>query len=67
MNNKGWGVIVLGLILILALVAVGPLLVIWSINTLFPVAAIPYDIWTWLAVIVLFGAVRTNVTYKRKD
>jgi hypothetical protein len=65
--NKGWGVIVLGLILILVLVAIGPLLVIWSINTLFPVAAIPYDVWTWLAVIVLFGAVRTNVTYKRKD
>ena len=65
--NKGWGVIVLGLILILVLVAVGPLLVIWSINTLFPVTAIPYDIWTWLAVIILFGAVRTNVTYKRKD
>jgi membrane protein implicated in regulation of membrane protease activity len=65
--NKGWGVILLGLILIAALVAVGPLLVIWSINTLFPVAAVPYDIWTWLAVIILFGAVRTNVTYKRKD
>jgi hypothetical protein len=65
--NKGWGVIVLGLILILVLVAVGPLLVIWSINTLFPVTAIPYDFWTWLAVIILFGAVRTNVTYKRKD
>jgi hypothetical protein len=57
------GAVVLAIVLIL----VGPLLVIWSINTLFPVLAVPYDIWTWLAVVILFGAVRANVTVKRKD
>jgi hypothetical protein len=34
---------------------------------LFPVLAVPYDIWTWLAVVILFGAVRANVTVNRKD
>lgn len=65
--NKGWGVIIGVVLLVIAVLLAGPLLVIWSINTLFPVAAVPYDIWTWLAVIILFGAVRTNVSYKRKD
>ena len=57
------GAVVLAIVLIL----VGPLLVIWSINTLFPVLAVHYDIWTWLAVVILFGAVRANVTVNRKD
>ena len=57
------GAVVLAIVLIL----VGPLLVIWSINTLFPVLAVPYDIWRWLAVVILFGAVRANVTVNRKD
>lgn len=57
------GAVVLAIVLIL----VGPLLVIWSINTLFPVLAVPYDIWTWLAVVILFGAVRTNVRINRRD
>ena len=65
--NKGWGVIIGVVLLVIAVLLAGPLLVIWSINTLFPAAAVPYDIWTWLAVIILFGAVRTNVSYKRKD
>ena len=65
--NKGWGVIIGVVLLVIAVLLAGPLLVIWSINTLFPVSAVPYDIWTWLAVIILFGAVRTNVSYKRKD
>lgn len=31
----------------------GPLLVIWSLNTLFPVLAIPYALETWFAAAVL--------------
>ncbi len=30
-----------------------PLAVIWGLNTLFPVLAIPFTFWTWLAVVVL--------------
>jgi tryptophan-rich sensory protein len=64
---KDNAVIVLAVIAVIALVIVGPLIVIWSMNTLFPVLAIPYDIWTWLATVFLFAAIRANVTVKRRD
>jgi hypothetical protein len=59
--------IVIAAFIIVGLIIVGPLLILWSMNTLFPVLAIPYDIWTWLAVTVLFGAVRANVSVKSKS
>lgn len=59
--------IVLGIILVVVLLAIGPLLVIWSLNTLFPVLAIPYTIWTWAAIILLGTFLRANVSVKRKD
>jgi hypothetical protein len=59
--------IVIAAFIIVGLIIVGPLLILWSMNTLFPVLAIPYDIWTWLAVVVLFGAVRANVSVKSKS
>jgi tryptophan-rich sensory protein len=52
------------LLLLLALVVIGPIITIWSLNTLFPVLAIPYNVWTWLATVFLFAAVRANVTTK---
>lgn len=36
----------------LLLVALGPLALIWSVNTLFALS-IPYSVETWLAVLVL--------------
>lgn len=39
-------------LLVLALVLT-PFLVVWSLNTLFPALVIPYNMDTWLAVIVL--------------
>ena len=49
-------------IVILALVVlaiiVGPFLTIWSLNTLFPVLAIPFTLETWAAVILLHGSIR---------
>lgn len=53
--------IVLTVVLIIALIAIGPLLTIWSINTLFPALAIPYNLETWFAVIVLGGVFKSNV------
>lgn len=53
------------LAIIIIAITIGPLLVIWSMNTLFPVLAIPYDITTWFAVIVLAGVFKTTVTYKK--
>jgi len=57
---------VLGLIALVVLVlAIGPLLTIWAFNTLFPAAAIPYDFFTWLAVIILGAFFRANVSIKK--
>jgi hypothetical protein len=43
-----------GLYIIFAvvLIAAGPLLIIWSLNTLFGLG-IAYNIWTWLAALIL--------------
>ena len=48
--------LVLGVSLVIALIIVGPLLGIWSLNTLFPVLNIPYNIETWAAFFLLFGS-----------
>ena len=59
----------ISLLLIVLFVAVvfGPLLTIWSLNTLFPVLAIPYSIETWLATAVIAGIVRGDgVSFKGK-
>ena len=57
---------VFGLIgLIVLLVVAGPLLLIWSLNTMFPVLAIPYTIWTWLAALILGATVSPTVKVKR--
>ena len=57
--------ILVAAVLIIALVAAGPLLVIWSVNTLFPALAIPYSIWTWLAVLILGTFLRGEVRFKK--
>lgn len=59
--------IVVGLVLIIVLLALGPWLVIWSLNTLFPVLAIEFGLATWAAVIILGTFLRANVSVKRKD
>lgn len=35
------------------LIVFGPLAIIWSLNTLFPILAIPYGFLQWLAVVVM--------------
>ena len=57
----------LAIALVLVLLAIGPWLVIWSLNTLFPVLAIEFTFWTWCAVIVIGTFFRANVTVKRRD
>jgi len=49
----GWLVTLLVILLILATIALGPVLVIWSLNNLFPVLAIPLTFSTWLATMIL--------------
>ena len=50
--------------LIVAVIAVGPLLTIWALNTLFPVLAIPYTLETWAAVILIKGLITIQATSK---
>jgi hypothetical protein len=59
-------VFVSAVIAALVLIAVGPLILIWSLNTLFPALAIPYDIWTWLASVVLGTVLSPTVRITKK-
>lgn len=59
--------VTLVLIFVIVVVIFGPLLTIWSLNTLFPVLAIPYSIETWLATAVIAGIIRGDgVSFKGK-
>lgn len=42
-----------------------PFATIWSLNTLFPVLAIPYNFWTWLAMIIFYGFFKTKVEIQK--
>lgn len=58
--------VLLAVVLVIPLIIVGPLLTIWALNTLFPALAIPFTFWTWLAVVILGGVFKSNVTVKRQ-
>jgi hypothetical protein len=59
--------VTLVLILVIAVVIFGPLLTIWSLNTLFPVLAIPYSMETWLATVIIAGIFRGDgISFKGK-
>ena len=51
--------------LIVVLITIGPLLTIWALNTLFPVLAIPYTVWTWAAALILGSLIGPSVKVKR--
>jgi len=53
-------------VLLIALFVLGPFLVIWAVNTLFPALAIAYSLETWFAVIVVGAFFSPNVTVKMK-
>ena len=57
----------LAIAVVVVIMAIGPWLVIWSLNTLFPVLAIEFTFWTWCAVVVMGTFFRANVSVKRKD
>lgn len=61
---KAVGVLTMVLIVI-ALIIVGPLLTIWALNTLFPALAIPFTFWTWLSVVILGGLFKSRVEVKK--
>ena len=51
--------------LIVALVILAPIAVIWSLNTLFPVLAIPFNFNTWCATVIISGVFKTTITTKK--
>jgi hypothetical protein len=54
--------------LLIVLVVAGPVLVLWSWNTLFgALYTIPYTVWTWLAVLIIGVFIRGNVKITKKD
>ena len=57
--------ILIGLALIVFFIAIGPWLVIWALNTMFPALAIEFGLATWAAVIILGTFLRANVSVKR--
>ena len=55
------------MILLILLIILGPIVTIWSLNTLFPVLAIPYTLETWLATVVVAGIFRGDgISFKGK-
>lgn len=55
------------MILAVAFVILGPIATIWSLNTLFPVLAIPYSVETWLATVIIAGIFRGDgISFKGK-
>jgi hypothetical protein len=55
------------LIAILVLLVLFPLATIWSLNTLFPLLAIPVTFETWVATVILGGVIggTNGVTFGR--
>jgi hypothetical protein len=53
------------ILFITVLVILGPLAILWALNTLFPTLALSYSFWNWLAVIVLSGVFKSNVNVKK--
>lgn len=55
MNYNTKSTLVFALLIVIAILAIilGPLAILWSLNTLFPILAIPYNFYTWLSVVIL--------------
>ena len=57
---------ILGVVaLVILLLIFGPLLTIWSLNTLFPALAIPYTMETWAAIVLMGMWVRGTVDFRK--
>jgi len=52
---------------VILLIVLAPIATIWSLNTLFPILAIPFTFDTWMASLVLGGVVggTTGVSFKK--
>jgi hypothetical protein len=57
---------ILGVAILVIAVAVGPILMIWSLNTLFPALAIQYTWETWIAAFLLSAPFGSGIFRKSK-
>lgn len=51
-------------VFLLAIIIAGPFILIWALNTLFPVLDIGYTIETWLASLIISGFFTAKVQSK---
>lgn len=66
LTPKDWTVVILIVFLFAIAIVVAPVVVIWSLNTLFPALAIPFTFSTWLATGILLLFLIPNVTRTNK-
>jgi hypothetical protein len=59
--------ITLIIVLAIFLIVVFPFLLIWALNTLFPVLAIQYTFDTWLAVILVQAFFKTFISNNKDE
>lgn len=57
--------IILAVAIIGLVVVFGPLVILWALNTLFPILAIPYNFYTWLATVILNLTWMAKVSYQK--
>ena len=55
------GKIILAIAFIIGIIIIMPIAAIWSLNTLFPVLAIPTTLDTWMATVILSGVVGSGL------
>jgi hypothetical protein len=55
--------VVLFMVLAILAIVFGPILMIWSLNTLFGLG-IAYTFWTWLAALILGGTLTARASAK---
>jgi hypothetical protein len=58
--------VIIGIVIILTLMFAVPLALIWSLNVLFPVLAIPFTWKTWLAAFIILWAINPTVKIRSK-
>jgi hypothetical protein len=49
---------------VVLLIVIGPLLTIWCLNTLFPFLEIPYNLETYVAMVLLTSFIKSNFNVK---
>ena len=55
LGGLGTGGIILLFLVLLLIIIFAPFLTIWALNTIFPILAIQYSFWTWLAMMLLLN------------